>query len=95
MRKVPFRIRKSSTKFHFKARKPHFKLRKALFKTSLERKGKNKNVLECDVEKDDRFFVCLFNKDYPFVSIQAYFFISQRILSIPHLKVKMPLFYSF
>ena len=50
--KYHFRIRKSSTKFHFKVRKPHFKLRKALFKRGLERNGKNKNVLEFDVEKD-------------------------------------------
>ena len=54
--KFHFRIRKYSTKFHFKARKPHFKLQKALFKKSLERRGKNKNVLEFDVEKGDRIF---------------------------------------
>ena len=50
--KYYFRIRLSSTKFHIKVRKPHFKLRKTLFKRGLERKCKNKNVLEFDVEKD-------------------------------------------
>ena len=50
--KFHFRIRKSSTKFYIKVRKPHFKLRKALFKRGLERNCKNKNVLEFDVEKD-------------------------------------------
>ena len=47
-----FRIRNSSTKFHFKVRKPPFKLWKALFKRGLERNSKNKNILEFDVEKD-------------------------------------------
>ena len=58
--KFDFGIRKSSTKFHFKVRKHHTKLRKALFKRGLERNGKNKNVLEFDVEKDDifKFFCC-------------------------------------
>ena len=51
MQKVPFQIRKSMTKFHFKVRKPYFKLRKALFKRSLERNVKNKNILEFDEEK--------------------------------------------
>ena len=50
--KYYFRIRKNSTKFLFKVRKPYFKLRKALFKRGLEKNGKNKNVLEFDVEKD-------------------------------------------
>ena len=50
--KYHFRIRKSSAKFYIKIRKPHFKLRKALFKRGLERNGKNRNVLEIDVEKD-------------------------------------------
>ena len=35
----------SSTELHIKVTKPHFKLRKALFKKSLERNCKNKNVL--------------------------------------------------
>ena len=68
-RKTHFRIRKSSTKFHFKVRKFHFKLRKALFRTSLERNGINKNVLEFDVEKDGGYIFLifiLFNKDYNF-----------------------------
>ena len=47
--KYHFRIRKSSTKFHFKVRKPHFKLRKELFKRGLERNGKNKNVFDIDM----------------------------------------------
>ena len=42
-RKFHLRIRKYSTKLHFKVRKPHLKLRKALFKRGLERIGKNKN----------------------------------------------------
>ena len=46
--KIHLIIRKSSTKFHIKVRKPHFKLRKVLFKRGL----KSKNVLEFDVEKD-------------------------------------------
>ena len=50
--KFHFRITKSSTKFHFKVRKPYFKLWKALFKWGLEIYVKNKNVLEFDVEKD-------------------------------------------
>ena len=37
-------IRKSSTKFHFKVRKPNFKLRKALFKRGVERNSKYKIV---------------------------------------------------
>ena len=49
--KFHFRISKSSTKFHFKGRKPHFKLRKAIFKRGLERNHK-KSVLEFDVERD-------------------------------------------
>ena len=48
--KVTFQKRKSSTKFHFKVRKPHFKLRKPLFKRGLEINSKT-NVLEFDVEK--------------------------------------------
>ena len=48
--KYHFIIRKSSNKFHIKIRKPHFKLRKALLKRGLERNGKNKNVLEIDIE---------------------------------------------
>ena len=56
--KFHFKIRKSRTKLHIKlhikVRKPHFKLRKALFKIVLERNCKNKNVLEFDLEKDDK-----------------------------------------
>ena len=44
--KFHFRIRKSSTKFCFKVKKPHFKLRKALFKKVLETNCKTKNYLE-------------------------------------------------
>ena len=58
MQKVPFqnkdRIRRSSTKFHIKVRKPYFKLRKALFKIGLERNGINKNIQEFYEEKDER-----------------------------------------
>ena len=50
-RKFHFRIRKSSTKFYIKVRKPHFQLQKALFKRSFERNCKAKNVLEYDLEK--------------------------------------------
>ena len=46
-----FIIRKSSTKFHFKVRKPHFKLWKSLFKRGLGRNSKIKNVSEFDIEK--------------------------------------------
>ena len=52
--KYQCRIRISSTKFHFKVSKPHFKLRKALFKRGLDRNGRNKNLLEFDVEKYGR-----------------------------------------
>ena len=59
MRKVPFQ----NKEIYFKVRKPHFKLQKALFKWDLERNGKKQNVLEFDVEKDDRiifrFLFCL------------------------------------
>ena len=64
--------RKSSTKFHFKVRKPNFKHRKALFKRGLERKFKNKNVSKFDVEKDGMItfeIFCLFKKYYPFKEI--------------------------
>ena len=49
-----FRIKESSTKFHIKVRKPHF--------------GKNKSVLENDVEKYDGIFLKkkLLVKYYPF-----------------------------
>ena len=58
--KLHFRKRTSKTKFHFKIRKPYFKLRKAFFKRGLERNCKNKNVLEFDVEKDVGIIFCLF-----------------------------------
>ena len=41
----------SSSKFHFKVRKPHFKLWKSLFKRGLGRNSKIKNVLEFDIKK--------------------------------------------
>ena len=40
--KYYFRIRKYSTKFHFKVRKPYFKLRIALFKSGLKKMVKTK-----------------------------------------------------
>jgi hypothetical protein len=45
-------FKKSSTKFHIKVRK----LWKALFKRSLERNCKSKNVLEFEVEKEGTIF---------------------------------------
>ena len=41
--KFHFRIRKYSTKFHIKVRKPHFKLRKVLFKKGLGKKLQKQN----------------------------------------------------
>ena len=38
----------------YQVRKLHIKLRKALFKRGLEINGKNKNILEFDVEKEMR-----------------------------------------
>ena len=65
--KFNFRIRKSSTKFHIKVKKPHFKLRKALFKKGLERNFKIKNVLEFDLEKEDNRII--FEKEKKFKKI--------------------------
>ena len=53
-------------KLHIKVRKPNFKLRKALFKRGLERNCKNKDVLEFDVEKNDRIFFEEIEKDCSF-----------------------------
>ena len=56
-----------STKFYIRIRKPHFKLRKAFYKKSLERNGKNKNVLELDVAKNGGIILCKKNNiDFPF-----------------------------
>ena len=55
MQENPFQNRENyseSTKFHIKVRKPYFKLRKTLFKGGLKINGKNKNILECDIEKE-------------------------------------------
>ena len=42
-------------------KKTPFKLLKEIFKRSLERNGKNKNILEFDVEKDGGIIFCLIN----------------------------------
>ena len=68
IRKVPFQYKEIMvhTKFHIKIRTPYFKLRKALFKMDLKTNGKNKKLMEFDVEKDQFLKKFLVNKDNPF-----------------------------